>query len=259
VSAGLGRLGRGAVLTVYDERFFEDLREGARRSARAIVPLVVRRLRPRSVVDVGCGLGTWLAVFVENGIADVTGVDGDYVDAARLEIPAERFVTHDLSTPLSLDRQFDLAISLEVAEHLEADRAETFVDSLTALAPFVLFSAAIPFQGGTNHVNEQWPAYWAALFEGRGFAPVDCVRREVWSDENVEWWYAQNTLLFVEEERLASPPDGGRPFERTPLSQLALVHPRQYLWQVESARERDQGPAGGEPGETSQTDPSRSA
>jgi SAM-dependent methyltransferase len=224
-----------------------------------IVPLVVERLRPRSVVDVGCGLGTWLAVFMENGVADVTGVDGDYVDSSRLEIPAERFVAHDLSTPLSLDRRFDLAVSLEVAEHLPADRAAIFVGSLTALAPFVLFSAAIPFQGGTNHVNEQWPEYWAALFGQRGFLPVDCVRREVWGDENVEWWYAQNTLLFVEEGRLASPPDGGRPFERTPFSQLALVHPRQYLWQVESAAERDQSPAGTEPGETSQTDPSRSA
>jgi SAM-dependent methyltransferase len=224
-----------------------------------IVPLVVERLRPRSVVDVGCGLGTWLAVFMENGVADVTGVDGDYVYSSRLEIPAERFVAHDLSTPLSLDRRFDLAVSLEVAEHLPADRAAIFVGSLTALAPFVLFSAAIPLQGGTNHVNEQWPEYWAALFGHRGFLPVDCVRREVWGDENVEWWYAQNTLLFVEEGRLASPPDGGRPFERTPFSQLALVHPRQYLWQVESARERDQRPAGTDPGETSQTDPSRSA
>jgi len=220
-----------------------------------IVPLVVERLRPRSVVDVGCGLGTWLSVFLENGVADVTGVDGDYVDASRLEIPAERFVAHDLSTPLSLDRRFDLAVSLEVAEHLPADRAAVFVGSLTALAPFVLFSAAIPFQGGTNHVNEQWPEYWAALFEHRGFAAVDCVRREVWSDENVEWWYAQNTLLFVEEGRLASPRDGG-PFERTPMSQLALVHPRQYLWQVETAREKAQGPGDAGPGATSQTDPS---
>lgn len=252
-------MGRGTFLTTYDERFFEELREGARRSARVIVPLVVRRLGPRSVVDVGCGLGTWLAVFVENGVVDVVGIDGDYVDPARLEIPPERFVAHDLSTPLRLERRFDLAVSLEVAEHLPVDRAATFVDSLTALAPFVLFSAAIPFQGGTNHVNEQWPEYWAAIFEERGFAPVDCIRRDVWSDENVEWWYAQNTLLFVEEARLGAPTAGGTPFERTPRSQLALVHPRQYLWQVESARQAGHGAGAAGGGPTSQTDPSASA
>lgn len=256
--SGMGRLGRGALLTLYDERFYEELREGARSSARVIVPLVVRRLHPRSVVDVGCGLGTWLAVFVGKGVTDVVGVDGDYVDPARLEIPRERFVAHDLSTTLRLERRFDLAVSLEVAEHLAADRAATFIDSLTALAPFVLFSAAIPFQGGTNHVNEQWPDYWATLFEARGFAPVDCIRREVWGDERVEWWYAQNTLLFVEEGRLGAPSPGVPPLERTPRSQLALVHPRQYLWQVESAREASQRPAGAGTEPKSQTDPSGS-
>lgn len=142
-------------MTVYDERFFEELREGARSSARAVVPLVMRMLAPASVVDVGCGLGTWLAVFAENGISDFLGIDGSYVDPLRLEIPRGRFLPHDLSTPLRLDRRFDLAVSLEVAEHLPGSAAETCVGSLAELAPLVLFSAAIPFQGGTNHVNEQ--------------------------------------------------------------------------------------------------------
>lgn len=258
MSPGLGWLGRGALLTIYDERFFEELREGARRSARVIVPILVDRLRPRSVVDVGCGLGTWLAVFRENGIADVVGIDGDYVDRARLEIPPENFVPHDLERVVRLGRRFDLAISLEVAEHLPAESAATFIDSLTSLSPFVVFSAAIPFQGGTNHVNEQWPDYWAALFEARGFAPVDCIRREVWSNDDVEWWYAQNILLFVEEARLGASPGRGIPFQRTPRTQLALVHPRQYLWQIESAREAAQGTGATETGPTSQTDPSGS-
>jgi SAM-dependent methyltransferase len=220
-----------------------------------IVPHVVRMLAPRSVVDVGCGLGTWLAVFAGMGVSDFVGVDGEYVEPARLEIPHDRFVAHDLATPLSLGRRFDLAVSLEVAEHLPADRAAVFVASLSDLAPFVLFSAAIPFQGGTNHVNEQWPGYWAGLFEGRGFAPVDCIRREIWSDDRVEWWYAQNTLLFVEEERLGTPLADGRSLERTPISQLALVHPRQYLWQVESARENSQGAVASEKSHTEPSGP----
>jgi SAM-dependent methyltransferase len=221
-------------MTVYDENFFLELQEGARRSAREIVPLVLRLLHPRSVVDVGCGLGTWLAVFAESGVPDVLGIDGDYVNLQDLEIPKDRFLAHDLSKPLRLGRSFDLVLSLEVAEHLSEDHAATFVDTLTGLGGVVLFSAAIPFQGGTNHVNEQWPEYWAALFLRKGYAPVDCIRREVWRNESVDWWYAQNTLLFVEEDRLSRPPFAGR-LERAPVSQLALVHPKQYLYAVEAA------------------------
>lgn len=230
-------------MTVYTENFFRELREGARRSAREIVPIVVRLLRPESVVDVGCGLGTWLSVFAENGVGTILGIDGAYVDRASLEILGETFLPHDLSQPLRLDRSFDLATSLEVAEHLPEEHAETFVDSLTRLAPVVLFSAAIPYQGGTNHVNEQWPEYWAALFEKRGYVPVDCIRKQVWQNGQVEWWYAQNILLYVEESRLDGPPFSGR-FQKTPLDQLAIVHPKQYLYTVGLTNAAPEAPAG---------------
>lgn len=242
----------------YDGRFFEELREGARRSAQVIVPLVVRLLAPRSVVDVGCGLGTWLAVFTGSGVPEILGIDGDHVDPTNLDIPPVRFLAHDLSRPLSLDRTFDLAVSLEVGEHLPSDRAPSYVEDLTRLSSFVLFSAAIPFQGGTNHVNEQWPEYWAALFEQWGFAPVDCIRGEVWSDERVEWWYAQNTLLFVSHERLGTIAANGLRLEQTPVDRLALVHPRQYLYVVESERAARQRAEDAEGRATSQSDPSPS-
>jgi SAM-dependent methyltransferase len=132
----------------YGPAFFDAHRDGARHSARAIVPLVLRLVRAGSVIDVGCGQGTWLAVFAEHGAADVTGVDGDSVDRDRLEIPADRFRGHDLARPLSVGRTFDLAVSLEVAEHLPAASADDFVASLAHLAPVVLFSAAAPYQGG---------------------------------------------------------------------------------------------------------------
>ncbi len=149
------------------------------------------------MIDVGCGQGTWLSVFAEYGATDVNGIDGDYVDRDRLEIPADRFHGQDLSRPLAVERTFDLAVSLEVAEHLPEVACDGFVESLTRLAPVVLFSAAAPYQGGQNHVNEQWPEYWAERFARHGYLPVDCLRRRVWANPDVEWWYAQNALLFV--------------------------------------------------------------
>ena len=119
----------------YTEQFYQTHQDGARRSAREIVPLVLELIRPKSAIDVGCGVGTWLSVFRENGVEDICGVDGDYVNPQMLAIPAERFFPFDLTKPLSLGRQFDLVVSLEVAEHLPAEYATTFVRSLTRLGP----------------------------------------------------------------------------------------------------------------------------
>jgi SAM-dependent methyltransferase len=217
----------------YSTEFFTTHQGGARRSAQVVVPLVLEIAPVHSVIDVGCGEGTWLSVFRESGVEDVLGVDGDYVERARLEIPRERFRAHDLTQPLHLDRAFDLAVSLEVAEHLPADAADGFVESLTRLAPVVLFSAAAPYQGGQNHVNEQWPAYWARRFAGRGYLPVDCLRRRVWANPEVEWWYAQNTFLYVQRDRLQRDPALMREYQAAGPHALPLVHPRRYVEWVE--------------------------
>ena len=191
--------------------------------------MIIAAVQPNTVIDVGCGVGTWLAVLAENGVADVWGIDGDYVDRALLQIPEERFLPHDLTKPVHLERRFDLVLSLEVAEHLPADSAPTLIDSLVSLGPVILFSAAIPYQGGTHHVNEQWPEYWARHFAARGYVPVDCVRRQIWQLDDVQWCYAQNILLFVERGYLNSNSFLRREAENTPPTPLSLVHPAKYL------------------------------
>lgn len=218
---------------LYSADFYASHRDGARRSALVVGRLLLDWLGPRSVVDVGCGQGTWLAALTELGVTDVLGVDGAHVDRGALEIPPDRFVAHDLATPLRLERRFDLVISLEVAEHLPEEAAARFVESLAGLGDAILFSAAAPHQGGRGHCNEQWPGYWADLFAGHGLRCVDCLRRRLWSEPAVDWWYAQNALVFVTDEVLE-----GRPRLRVedPLAgmrPLALVHPTRFLEWVE--------------------------
>jgi SAM-dependent methyltransferase len=230
----------------YTKSFYEQLRIGATRSAEAIVPLVLQVYPAHSVVDIGCGDGTWLAVFRKLGVDETLGIDGEHVDRDLLQIPQDRFQAFDLTKPFSLGRTFDLAVSLEVAEHLRADCAAAFVECLTRAAPVVLFSAAIPFQGGTHHVNEQWPGKWAALFQQHGYLPVDFIRKRIWQNDAVEWWYAQNTLLFVRENLIGKNARLKAEFEKTDLNQLCLVHPRQYLYMENQHREaiaRAQQPA----------------
>jgi len=208
--------------STYDGEFYDDLDDQVRASAAVIAPLVVQLLHPASILDVGCGRGTWLHAFADLGVHDLVGVDGPHVATADLEIPPESFVAHDLREPLDLGRRFDLVVSLEVAEHLPPDRASTFVDSLTRHADAVLFSAAIPFQGGAGHINERWQSQWAAEFARQGFVAVDAIRPAVWRDPEVAFWYAQNTLLYARETSA-----GEQAPETAPL-RLDVVHPDQY-------------------------------
>jgi SAM-dependent methyltransferase len=209
--------------TPYGGPFFDDIQAGARRSADAVVPIVLRILDVGSVADLGCGTGSWLASFLRHGIDDVRGFDGDWVDPGRLEIPREAFTAHDLAQPLRVGRTYDLALSLEVAEHLPPAAAETLVESLTRLAPAVLFSAGIPEQDGTNHVNLRWPQYWRDLFAARGYQLVDCLRHQTWSNDAIEFWYRQNMLLFATPAVIAASPTLAAEI-RVP-RQIDLVHP----------------------------------
>jgi SAM-dependent methyltransferase len=213
----------------YTENFYKKHQDGSRRSAREIVPLVLELIQPNCVIDVGCGVGTWLSVFRQYGVEEVFGVDGEWVDREMLEISKEQFMSVDLTKPLRLDRQFDLVISVEVAEHLPSSCSGIFIDSLTRLGPVILFSAAIPYQGGTQHVNEQWPDYWVKHFHEQEYAVIDCLRKKIWQNDNVEWPYVQNILIFVRKDYLGHQPLLNREFENTTPSHLSMVHPRNYI------------------------------
>ena len=209
----------------YTPEYYADLHRASINSARQILPIVLDVLAPTSVVDVGCGTGPWLGVAIELGVEDVLGVDGEWIDVNALSFPQERFLARDLREPLHLGRRFDLALSLEVAEHLPEAAAEVLVQSLVSLAPAVLFSAAIPMQGGVDHVNEQWQSYWAARFAEHGYRPVDLARRRVWGDSRVAPYYAQNVLLYSHDSLLTQSPALTAASAQS-VAPLDLVHPR---------------------------------
>lgn len=217
----------------YDDYFYEELKGGSLSSARVIVPLVMDFTHAQSVIDIGCGIGTWLSVFKERGVKNITGVDGPWVSEDALLIPKESFTTKDVEKKFSINAKVDLAVCLEMAEHIPATQASTLVETLCSMAPVILFSAAIPFQGGVRHVNEQWPDYWAKYFAELGFIPVDCIRRRVWDDKRVSFFYAQNIFIYVSKKeierfpRLVEEITAG--FGTTP----RLVHPHKYMYYAE--------------------------
>jgi len=209
----------------YSQEFFKSQESGSSRSAQVVVPELIKLFKPKSVIDIGCGIGTWLAVFAQNGIKDYLGVDGDYVSPSQLLIPNDKFLPQDLEKPLSLDRKFDLAISFEVGEHLEKEKAPQFVKSIVNLAPVVVFSAAIPGQSGHKHKNEQSPEFWANLFRQNNYVPIDYLRKRLWENQEIEWWYRQNMIVYIDKKVLGKYPQlSPEATDKIP----ALVHPNLY-------------------------------
>jgi hypothetical protein len=182
---------------VYNENFYDYISEGSRNSAEAVVPLVLEETRMNSILDVGAGNGSWLAIWMANGISDALAIDGAYVDATRLAVPSDRFMAHDLSRPLDLGRRYDLVQSLEVAEHIAEDRADCFVDSLCRHGDVILFSAAVRNQGGEFHINEQPPEYWRRKFAARGYHCFDWLRPIIADRHEIKPWYRFNMVMYA--------------------------------------------------------------
>lgn len=191
---------------IYDAAFYQLNRDATRGAAEIIVPMVMDLVRPASVVDVGCGTVTWLNVFQRVGVERVLGLDGGHVDQRELAIDSGEFIEINLETPVEIPRRFDLAMSLEVAEHLTAEAGRALAGALTATAPVVMFSAAVPSQGGDDHINQQWPSYWITEFAKHDFRALDAIRPRTLGDQRVVYWYPQNLLLFASPEALSQHP-----------------------------------------------------
>jgi SAM-dependent methyltransferase len=184
----------------YDDGFFDYIETGARRSARHIIEFIRGHLSVSSVLDIGCGRGVWVDEWRQAGVATAVGVDGIYVDTNRLAVPREHFAAFDVSRSFRLDRRFDLVQTLEVAEHIPPSRADTFVDNLIAHGDVIMFSAAVPGQGGEFHINEQPYGYWRDRFAARDFVLFDFIRPHIAGIRAIEPWYRYNTFLFVSNE-----------------------------------------------------------
>jgi SAM-dependent methyltransferase len=213
----------------YTERFFQQEGDLSSRAAKEVVPILMKLARPSSVVDVGCGAGSWLSEFQSRGVIDILGIDF-HVQESSLRIPKEKFLRSDLQQPISVPRRFDMVLRMEVAEHLPRESADTLIQSLVGLGPIVIFSAALPYQlGGASHVNEEWPEWWVKLFRARGYKVVDCIRRRIWLDRNVPYWYSQNILMFISSDVVSQHDNLRSALDKTDDSRLSLIHPRAWL------------------------------
>jgi hypothetical protein len=222
----------------YTKGFFSELETNSYNSAKEILLLLYQIIQPKSVIDVGCGTGLWLKVWDEViGVNDYLGIEGPYVKPEMLRVPINKVLFKDLKDPIALDRKYDIATSLEVAEHLPESSASQFISTLTSLSDIILFSAAIPYQEGTYHINEQYPEYWAKHFKELGFIPVDYLRPLIWNNPNIQYWYRQNILLFVNSKIIGNYPELVDLASSTNPEFLTRIHP--YLYELKGKYMKD--------------------
>jgi SAM-dependent methyltransferase len=225
----MGSAASDEMAKLYGTPFHSDRHQRTLHAAQTVLGSILDSLPVDSVIDVGCGVGTWLEAAKKLGVSDVVGVEGNWIEKDLLQIDQDEMIIHNLLEPYEHRRRYDLAISLEVAEHLPEARAASFVEELCRASDRVLFSAAVPGQGGVGHANEQWQSYWATRFSEWDYQPLDYIRPRIWSDPNIDWWYKQNILLYVSKPKYEETCMALESRTNFGASQIDLVHPELYL------------------------------
>jgi cyclopropane fatty-acyl-phospholipid synthase-like methyltransferase len=212
----------------YDKAFYDDFTASSLRSGEIVLGALLHRYAARSIIDVGCGVGAWLKAAQNLGASSLRGFDGPWVDDSQLLIEPTSFTRISFESADWPDLgKVDLAISLEVAEHLSLTQGKLLVKRLCNAAPVVLFSAAIPHQGGEGHQNEQWQSWWAEIFAAQGYRPSLFLRRITWTNAEVSFWYSQNMVVYVDPARAGSliePDEMAQPMD--------VIHPDLYQIRV---------------------------
>ena len=181
-------------------KYRHDSADNSDTSPSILIPILLDLFHPQSVLDVGCGIGNWIKTFEENGVSDVLGIDGMHLNKSLFLLGEDKLLLLDLEKPFQLNRKFDMALCLEVAEHLTKDAAHDFIKSLCSVSDIIVFSAAIPGQDGQNHINENWPSFWKEKFQSNGYYFNDIIRPLIWKNELIKFWYKQNTFIASRQQ-----------------------------------------------------------
>ncbi|MBI4779469.1 methyltransferase domain-containing protein [Candidatus Falkowbacteria bacterium] len=191
-------------IKIYDQKFFNSALKLENSSAKEFTAILIKHFWPKSVIDIGCGIGVYLAEFKANNIK-IIGFDGS--PAAIIgSLAGDKIKLHDLCRPLKLSSKFDLCLCLEVAEHLEKNCAQTLISTLTGLSSTIICTAATPGQGplSIGHINEQPPEYWQKLFGQKNFKLdkelTKKIKREM-KKKKIIWWLTKNLMIFKKHEK----------------------------------------------------------
>lgn len=188
--------------SIYASEYYASMdRETAIQDANQLADTIIDIYSPDNVIEFGCGTGRLLYRYTERGIT-VYGIDASSSALEQSKLPDECLQQHDLTQPFSTEEKYDIALAIEILEHLPQKAADTVVDSISNAAKTVLVSAATPGQGGTHHVNEQPHAYWIEKFETRGMTYQPSTTEKIRSQLKLDdlMWISDNLIVFKKDE-----------------------------------------------------------
>jgi SAM-dependent methyltransferase len=183
---------------IYDDKFFEKNLEWNKPIAAKLVNILIDYFNPSSVVDLGCGNAEFLSEFYKKGIL-IQGYEGSCFAIKKALIDKKYIQLFDLKNKIDSPRRYDLALCLEVAEHIENKFSQRLIENLTTLSDTVVFTAAPPGQGGHFHMNEQPREFWIDIFKQRNYNYDAQITERVRNDmkkDGVLWWYCDNIMVF---------------------------------------------------------------
>lgn len=182
-------------MTSYNDKFYEYNIKSSSTSAEVIYPIIQSNFSPKSVIDFGCGRGTWLNVALKQGARKAVGLDGAWNADKQIN---QSIQFRELKDHSSISgEKYDIAISLEVFEHLSTNMCDDLIETMTGCSDVIVFSAAFVDQRGTDHINEQYPSFWAKKFRKKGFYACDIFRPTIWGNSGIDPCYQQNMFLYI--------------------------------------------------------------
>ena len=186
---------------IYNNQFYKNAVNNYR-SAQIILKILFEYYKPNSVIDIGCGIGSWLKAVKEFGIDNIKGVDCNEVDENSLFVPRKYIYIDNLELHKNVNNEkYDLLLNIEVAEHLHNSCSEDFIKMLVSYSDIILFSAAIPYQSGINHINCQPLQFWYNIFSKYDYVCFDFRDKLMDLYEDIASYYAQNILLYVHRDK----------------------------------------------------------
>lgn len=186
----------------YTSKYYNRHLESYRKWENEVGRSIVKTLQPQSILDIGCGVGSYLEGALQYGCKDILGLDVSFETAKEFLTPEiSPYIKYgDATKPLDLNRKFKCVMSFETGEHIESDKTGVFIDNLCKhSSKYIILTAAPPGQAGTGHINLREKKFWISEVTKRNFKfdskLCDHFVSE-WAKFGVEKYILRNLMVF---------------------------------------------------------------
>jgi len=161
--------------------------------AKRLTSWIKDNLNPQKVLDLGCGPGTYVECFRDQGV-NAIGYDTD------VRVKDKNYLV--CKSLFDVDETGDVVLCMEVAEHIDSSENLNIVQSMTktlSTGGILIWTAAKPGQGGVGHINCQNKIYWEALFATQSLKRCLDIEEQLadsMKDGYHMGWFVQNLLVY---------------------------------------------------------------